>query len=160
MREVEFLRHFRRDDCLRFAHLLLEASIQITKASCRTAWTERKASSKENKMQTTTRTGFGSSRITFWPSHGSEDDAMLRPSALSMLVRRVTGCSSSICMPHGDLAVSRRRLPPLQCNHHRPTLKVPSLSVVQSRPAQIRGDQILCGGVDISLPCHLLRACR
>jgi hypothetical protein len=160
MREVEFLRPFRRDDCLRCAHLLLEASIQITTALCKIAWIERERSSKKNKMQRMTKSDFGSSRITYWPSHGSEGDAMLRPSALSMLDRRVTGYSSSICMPHGDPAVSRRRLPLLQSNHHRPTLKVPSPNVVQSRPVQIRGDQNLCGGVDISLPCHRSRACR
>lgn len=77
-----------------------------------------------------------------------------------MLAKLVIDYSSSIYMRRADLAVSRNQLPHLQLNHHHLTPEMSPQRVGQSLHGQIRGDQIPCGGVDISLPSHQLSACR
>jgi hypothetical protein len=160
MKPPESQHRYLHDDYRHHVQKLAEASIQTTTRSSGMASTGRGYSLKRNTMQRMTMTDYDCSRSTFSRSHESEEDAMLPHLVPLMLARLGIDYSSSTRMRHGGLAVSKKALLHPQLNHHRLNLWLTTLNVVQNLPDRIRVGQNLCGGVDTSLPCHPLQACR
>lgn len=160
MRSLESPRHCRPDDCRQHIQSPRRQPIQIRTPSSETALIGRERFLKKNKMHIVMETDYDSSPTTFLPSRASAGGVTLQHSAPLILARPGTDCSSSTCMHRGHLAACKR--PPLRPQSNRPrlALRTTILNDLKDRVGPIRADQILCGGVGISLPCRLLQACQ